>query len=249
MIIIKSDDEIQIMREAGRVTARILEGLKDYIKPGISTWDIDCFVEDTILKNGMTPSFKGYNGYPASVCVSINEEVIHGIPRKSRIIKNGDVVSVDVGSTWRGYVSDAARTYGIGAISEEARRLIRVTEDCFFEGLKYCRIDNRLSDISYAIQSTAEAAGFSVIRDFVGHGVGRDMHEAPQIPNFGRPNKGPKLVAGMTLAVEPMLSAGGYEVMILSDDWTAVTADGSLSAHYENTIVITDGEPALLTQL
>jgi methionyl aminopeptidase len=247
MIIIKSDDEIQIMRDSGHVTAKILEGLKGFVKPGISTWDIDCFVENIMKENGVTPTFKGYNGYPASVCVSINDEVIHGIPSKGRIIRNGDLVSVDVGCTYKGYVSDAARTYGAGLISEDARRLIEVTEKCFFEGLKCCRIGNRLSDISYTIQSTAESEGFSVVRDFVGHGVGRNMHEEPQIPNFGKPGRGPKLTKGMTLAVEPMVNAGGYEVTVLQDNWTAVTADGSLSAHYENSLVITDGEPELLT--
>ena len=249
MIIIKSDEEIQIMRDSGRVTASILDDLRRLIKPGVSTWDIDCFVEETILKNGMIPTFKGYNGYPASVCVSINEEIIHGIPSKSRIIKDGDVVSVDVGSTWKGYVSDAARTYGVGSVTDEALRLIAATEKSFFEGLKYCRIGCRLSDISYAIQSAAESEGFSVVRDFVGHGVGRSMHEEPQIPNFGRPNRGPRLAKGMTLAVEPMVNAGSYEVKVLQDNWTAVTVDGSLSAHYENTLVITDGEPELLTLL
>ncbi|MDR0570504.1 MAG: type I methionyl aminopeptidase [Clostridiales Family XIII bacterium] len=249
MIIIKSRDEIQIMREAGKVTAGILAALKDIVRPGLSTWEIDRYVEETILANGMTPTFKGYNGYPASACVSVNEEIIHGIPSKSKILREGDLVSVDVGCTWKGYVSDAARTYPVGAVSAEAERLVRVTEACFFEGLKHCREGVRLSDVSHAIQAKAESEGFSVVRDFVGHGVGREMHEEPQIPNFGKPGRGPRLVQGMTLAIEPMISAGGYETVVLQDNWTAVTADGSLSAHYENSVAITDGEPELLTLL
>ncbi|MDR1134765.1 MAG: type I methionyl aminopeptidase [Clostridiales Family XIII bacterium] len=249
MIIIKSNHEIQTMRESGRVTAGILRDLKDFVKPGVSTKDIDDFVEETIRGNGMTPTFKGYNGYPASACVSINEEVVHGIPRSDRLLAEGDIVSVDVGSTWKGYVSDAARTYPVGEISLAARKLIEVTEACFFEGIKYCREGFRLSDISHAIQTKAESEGFSVVRDFVGHGVGREMHEDPQIPNFGRPGKGPRIMKGMTFAIEPMINQGTWKVMVLEDNWTAVTVDRSLAAHYENTIVVTDGEPELLTLL
>ncbi|MDR2356039.1 MAG: type I methionyl aminopeptidase [Clostridiales Family XIII bacterium] len=247
MIIIKSPAEIQLMRESGRVTAAVLRALAQLIKPGISTKDIDDYVEKTISENGMTPTFKGYNGYPAAVCVSVNEEVIHGIPRKSRLLREGDIVSVDVGGTWKGYVSDAARTYAVGRIDDRARRLIEVTEACFFEGLKFCRAGCRLSDISHAIQCKAESEGFSVVRDFVGHGVGRDMHEEPQIPNYGKPGRGPRLAKGMVFAIEPMITAGSYEVEVLLDNWTAVTRDGSLSAHYENTVVITDDRPELLT--
>ncbi|MDR1572900.1 MAG: type I methionyl aminopeptidase [Clostridiales Family XIII bacterium] len=247
MIIIKSPAEIQLMRESGAVTGAILRDLARLIKPGVSTKDIADYVEKTISKNGMTPTFKGYNGFPASACVSVNEEVIHGIPRRSRLLRAGDIVSVDIGATWKGYVSDAARTYAVGAISDEARRLIDVTEACFFEGLKYCRVGCRLSDISHAIQSKAESEAFSVVRDFVGHGVGRNMHEEPQIPNYGKPGRGPRLAPGMVFAIEPMVNAGACEVEVLLDNWTAVTADGSLSAHYENTVVITDGDPELLT--
>jgi methionyl aminopeptidase len=247
MIIIKSPAEIQLMRESGKVTGAILRDLARLIGPGVSTKDIADYVEKTILESGMTPTFKGYNGFPASACVSVNEEVIHGIPRKSRLLRAGDIVSVDIGATWKGYVSDAARTYAVGAISDEARRLIDVTRACFFEGLKYCRVGCRLSDISHAIQCKAESERFSVIRDFVGHGVGRNMHEEPQIPNYGKPGRGPRLAQGMVFAIEPMVNAGAYEVEVLLDNWTAVTADGSLSAHYENTVVITDGEPELLT--
>jgi methionyl aminopeptidase len=247
MIILKSPAEIQLMRESGRVTAAVLCALRQLIKPGISTKDIGDYVEKTISENGMTPTFKGYNGYPASACVSVNEEVIHGIPKKSRLLREGDIVSVDVGATWKGYVRDAARTYAVGRIEDEARRLIEVTEACFFEGLRFCRVGCRLSDISYAIQRKAESEGFSVVRDFVGHGVGRDMHEEPQIPNYGKPGRGPRLAAGMVFAIEPMITAGSYEVEVLLDNWTAVTKDGSLSAHYENTVVVTEDRPELLT--
>ena len=213
------------MRESGKVTGYILKTLEDFIKPGMSTMDIDRYVEETIRKNKMIPSFKGYGGFPGSACVSINEEVVHGIPDKHRIIQEGDIVSVDVGSTYKGYVSDAARTYAIGKVEPEAQRLIDVTRESFFEGIKFARAGNRLSDISHAIQVHAEGAGFSVIRDFVGHGVGRDMHEDPQIPNYGKAGKGPRLVSGMVFAIEPMICQGGYEVETLLNDWTVVTAD------------------------
>ena len=189
------------MRESGKVTGYILKTLEDFIKPGMSTMDIDRYVEETIRKNKMIPSFKGYGGFPGSACVSINEEVVHGIPDKHRIIQEGDIVSVDVGSTYKGYVSDAARTYAIGKVEPEAQRLIDVTRESFFEGIKFARAGNRLSDISHAVQVHAEGAGFSVIRDFVGHGVGRDMHEDPQIPNYGKAGKGPRLVSGMVFAI------------------------------------------------
>lgn len=247
MIIIKSEEEIDLMRTSGKVTAYILKELENFIKPGMSTADIDRFVEETIVGNGMIPTFKGYGGFPASACVSVNEEVVHGIPSRKRIIREGDIVSVDVGVTYKGYVSDAARTYAVGSISEEAQRLIDVTRDSFFEGLKYCKVGYRLSDISHAIQKRAEGAGFSVIRDFVGHGVGQNMHEEPQIPNYGRPGRGPRLTPGMVFAIEPMICEGDYDVETLSNNWTVVTLDGKLAAHYENTVVITDGEPELLT--
>ena len=247
MIIIKSDQEIDIMRESGKVTAHILKELEHFIKPGVSTMDINLFVEKTILSNNMIPSFKGYNGFPASACVSINNEVVHGIPDAARFLKEGDIVSVDVGCTYKGYVSDAARTYPVGAISPEAQKLIDATRDSFFEGLKFCRPGYRLSDISHAIQLKAESEGFSVIRDFVGHGVGRAMHEEPQIPNYGKPGRGPRLAKGMVFAIEPMINQGTFEVDVLADNWTVVTLDGKLSAHYENTVVITDDEPELIT--
>ena len=247
MIIIKSDQEIELMREAGKVTGLVLKELENVIKPGISTADIDKFVEDTIRAHGMIPSFKGLYDFPASACISINEEVVHGIPDKKRILKDGDIVSVDVGSTYKGYCSDAARTYAVGEVSETARRIIDAARESFFAGMEFCKVGYRLSDVSHAIQQKAEGEGFSVIRDFVGHGIGQDMHEDPQIPNYGKPGRGPRLVKGMVFAIEPMICEGGYEVETLSNRWTVVTADGKLSAHYENTVVITDGEPELLT--
>ena len=247
MIIIKSDSEIDLMRESGKVTGYILKELENVIKPGLSTADVNHFVEKTIRDAGMIPTFLGYGGFPASACVSVNEEVVHGIPNKKRILREGDIVSVDVGSTYKGYVSDAARTYAVGEISEEARHLIDATRDSFFAGLEFCKVGCRLSDISHAIQASAEGEGFSVIRDYVGHGVGQQMHEDPQIPNFGRAGRGPRLAKGMVFAIEPMICEGTYDVRTLSNDWTVVTLDGKLSAHYENTVVITDGEPELLT--
>ncbi len=247
MIIIKSQQEIEIMKESGVITALILKELEKIIKPGITTKDIDEFVETTILNNKMIPSFKGYNGFPASACVSINDEVVHGIPSPLKVLKEGDIVSVDVGCTYRGYVSDAARTYPVGEIEPKAKKLIEVTRESFFKGLEFCKVGYRLSDISHAIQRCVEREGFSPVRDLVGHGIGRAMHEAPQIPNYGKPGRGPRLAAGMVFAIEPMINQGTFEVETLQDNWTVVTQDGKLSAHYENTVVITDGEPMLLT--
>ena len=247
MIIIKSKQEIDIMREAGKVTGQVLKELETFIKPGVSTKDIDSFVENFIRDKGMIPSFKGLYDFPASACVSVNEEVVHGIPSADRILREGDIVSVDVGTTYKGYASDAARTYGVGEISEDAQKLIDAAKDSFFAGMEFCKVGCRLSDISHAIQTKAEGEGFSVIRDYVGHGIGRDMHEDPQIPNFGKPGRGPRLTEGMVFAIEPMIAQGSYETDVLLDDWTVVTVDGKLAAHYENTVVITDGEPELLT--
>lgn len=247
MIIIKSDSEIDLMRESGRVTGFILRELETFIKPGLSTADVDRFVEKTIRDAGMIPTFKGYGGFPASACVSVNEEVVHGIPNKKRILREGDIVSVDVGSTYKGYVSDAARTYPVGNVSDVARHLMDATRDSFFAGLEFCRVGYRLSDISHAVQVSAESEGFGVIRDYVGHGVGQKMHEDPQIPNYGKAGRGPRLMAGMVFAIEPMITEKSYETRVLSNDWTVVTIDGGLAAHYENTVVITDGEPELLT--
>ena len=247
MIIIKSKQELELMREAGRVTAYILKELEQFMKPGVATIEIDRFVEKTVKEHGMIAAEKGCCGYPASICVSINDEVVHGIPSEDRILQDGDIVSVDLVVEHKGYMADAARTFGVGNISDEAKHLIETAERAFFEGIKYAREGHRLSDISHAIQSVVEGEGFGVIRDFVGHGIGHEMHEDPQIPNYGKPGKGPRLQRGMTLAIEPMICEGDWEVDVLLDDWTAVTVDGGLSAHYENTVVITDGEPELLT--
>ena len=247
MIIIKSRQELELMREAGKVTGYILKELEQFMKPGVATIEIDRYVEKTVKEYGMTAAEKGYCGYPASVCVSINDEVVHGIPSKKRILQDGDIVSVDLVVENKGYMADAARTYGVGTISPQAARLIETAERAFYEGIKYAKEGYRLSDVSHAIQSVVEGEGFGVIRDFVGHGIGREMHEDPQIPNFGKAGKGPRLQRGMTLAIEPMVCEGDWEVDVLLDDWTAVTVDGGLAAHYENTVVITDGEPELLT--
>ena len=247
MIIIKSEHEIEMMREAGKVTGQILRELKDVIKPGISTMDIDQYVERRVKEFGMIASEKGYCGFPGSVCTSVNEVVVHGIPSESCILNEGDIVSVDLVVEYKGYMADACRTYAVGEISPEAQHLIDTAEAAFFEGMKYAKVGNRLGDISHAIQQKVESEGFGVIRDFVGHGIGKDMHEEPQIPNYGKAGKGPRLVKGMTLAIEPMIVEGSYEVDVLLDDWTVVTIDGGLAAHYENTVVISDGEPELLT--
>ncbi|MDD7215289.1 MAG: type I methionyl aminopeptidase [Anaerovoracaceae bacterium] len=247
MIIIKSKQEIELMREAGKVASLILRELKDLVKPGISTMEIDRFVEKTVKAHGMKAAEKGYCGYPASVCTSVNEEVVHGIPSKKRILREGDIVSVDLVVEYKGYMADAARTYAVGRVSPEAEELIKTAEDAFWKGIQFAKVGCRLSDISHAVQTEVEGRGFGVIRDFVGHGIGNKMHEDPQIPNYGKAGKGPRLQAGMTLAIEPMICQGSYEVDVLLDDWTAVTVDGGLAAHYENTVVITDGEPELLT--
>ena len=249
MIVIKSDDDIAMMRIPAKVTAEILRDLRGYIRPGLSTKDIDDFIGRRIADAGMVSGFKGYGGFPGCACVSPNEMIVHGIPSKDTILKEGDIVSVDAGAIYKGWNSDMARTYPVGTISEEAERLIRVTRACFFEGLKYCRAGNYVSDISHAVQQYAEAEGFGVIRDYVGHGVGRELHEDPSVPNFGRPGRGAKLRKGMVLAIEPMISQGTYEVDLLDDGWGAVTRDRKLAAHYENTVVITDGEPEVITLL
>lgn len=247
MIIIKSQREIDLMKDACKVTGEILRNLEDFIKPGISTMDINEFVENAIAKHNMKPTFKGYAGFPAGACVSVNEEIVHGIPSASRILKEGDIVSIDTGATYKGYCSDAARTYAVGEISEAARKLIDVTKQSFFEGVKYATPGNRIHDIGHAVSVYAEANGMGVIRDYTGHGVGRTLHEDPQIPNYGTPGTGAKLKPGMTLAIEPMLTQGSYGTIVLDNDWTVITDDGLLSAHYENTVVITDGEPEILT--
>ena len=244
---IKSAREIELMRAAGKILAKVHENLGRELKPGMSTWEIDKLGEEMIRSYGCIPSFKNYNGYPASVCVSVNDEVVHGIPTKKRLIKPGDIVSLDIGVIYKGYHSDAARTHGIEEISKEAAVLIERTRQSFFEGIKYAKEGYHLHDISNAIGTYAESFGYGVVRDLVGHGIGANLHEDPQIPNFVQGRRGPKLRAGMTLAIEPMINAGCYDVEWLDDDWTVVTADGSWSAHYENTVLITSGEPEILT--
>lgn len=246
-VTIKSAREIELMREAGRLLAEVHEELAAFIKPGISTKDIDRLGEKLIRDRGCIPNFLNYNGYPASICVSVNDEVVHGIPNKHHILKEGDIVSLDAGLIYKGYHSDAARTHGVGKISEEAQRLIDVTRQSFFEGIKYAKAGNRLHDISNTIGAYAESFGYGVVRDLVGHGIGTALHEDPQIPNFKQLRRGIKLMPGMTLAIEPMINAGTWEVCWMDDDWTVVTEDGALSAHYENTVLITDGEPEILT--
>lgn len=248
-VTIKSAREIELMREAGKILAKTHEELAKAIKPGISTMDIDRLGEKIIRSYGCIPSFKNYNGYPASICVSVNDEVVHGIPNSRRILQEGDIVSLDAGVIYKGYHSDAARTYGVGKISPEAEKLIEVTRQSFFEGIKYAKAGNHLNDISSAIQAYAESFGFSVVRDLVGHGIGEHLHEDPEVPNFAQRRKGIKLVPGMTLAVEPMINAGRLDVAWLDDDWTVVTEDGSLSAHYENTILICEDGPEILSLL
>lgn len=246
MIILKSGKEIGYMREAGKIVAYTHEAVKDIIKPGITTKELDEIAEATINKYGALPAFKGYHGFPASICTSINEQVVHGIPGL-KTLQDGDIISVDIGAVYNGYYGDAAKTHAVGNVSEEALKLMKVTRQCFYEGLKFCREGNRLSDISYAIQSYVEANGFSVVRDYVGHGIGQNMHEEPQIPNFGNPGKGPRLAMGMVLAIEPMVNAGTYKVETLLDNWTVVTVDRKISAHYEHTVAITRDEPIILT--
>lgn len=233
------------MRKAGKITAAARSIARQAIADGISTKEIDREVNHFIRKSGAIPTFLGYGGFPASACISVNEEVIHGIPGK-RIVRSGDIVSVDVGATFAGFVGDCAGTYPCGEVSEEAKKLMAVTRQSFFEGIKFARPGYRVNDIGSAIQEYVESNGYSVVRDYVGHGVGRNMHEAPEVPNFSR-KPSPRLVPGMTIAVEPMVNVGGWEVKVLSNEWTVVTVDGSLSAHYENTILITDGEPEILT--
>lgn len=244
---IKTPQEIELMREAGRILALVHEGLAKEIKPGMSTLDIDRLGEEMIRSFGCIPSFKNYCGYPASICVSVNEEVVHGIPREERILKEGDIVSLDAGVIYKGYHSDAARTVGVGEISEEARLLIERTRLSFFEGMKKAVAGNHLYDISAAIGDYAESFGYGVVRDLVGHGIGTHLHEEPEIPNFRKFGRGIKLRPGMTLAVEPMINQGTWQVNWLDDEWTVVSRDASLSAHYENTILITNGKPELLT--
>ena len=246
MIVIKNGQELRNMRQACRITAAARALAGEMVRPGVSTRQIDKAVHDYIVAQGAKPSFLNYNGFPASACISVNSCVIHGIPG-GYTLKEGDIVSIDVGAFYKGFHGDCAATFACGAISTEAQKLIDVTTQSFFEGMKFATKGKRVQDISHAIQTYVESNGFSVVRSFVGHGVGAQLHEEPEVPNFGAPGRGPRLLPGMTLAIEPMVNAGVYDVRVLKDGWTTVTADGKLSAHYENTVLITDGEPEILT--
>ena len=246
-VTIKSEHEIELMREAGRILAITHDEMAKIVRPGISTMDINRKGEEVIRSFDCIPSFLNYRGYPASICVSVNDEVVHGIPSKKRILQEGDIVSLDAGVIYKGYHSDAARTHAVGEISEEDKRLIDITKQSFYEGIKFAKEGNHLFEISKAIQDFVEANGYSVVRDLVGHGIGKQLHEEPQIPNFKPIGRGMKLRKGMTLAIEPMVNMGAFDVWMLEDDWTVVTKDGEKSAHYENTVLITDGEPELLS--
>ena len=246
MIKIKSPREISLMRQAGKITAAARNLAGKMVTAGTTTREIDKAVHDFIISQGATPTFLGYSGYPASICISVNDELIHGIPG-NRVLRDGDVVSIDVGATKDGYVGDCAATFIVGEGTEENRKLVEVTRQSFFEGMKYAREGYRVSDISHAIQEYVEANGFSVVREYVGHGVGSEMHESPEVPNYGKPGRGPRLVRGMTIAVEPMVNQGKAEIRVLQDGWTVVAADGKNTAHYENTILITSGDPEILT--
>lgn len=247
MITIKSKSEVEKMRAAGRITGDTLKMLEEHIKPGVTTEQLDQIARNYIVSKGATPSFLKYNGYPKSICTSLNDEVVHGIPNKNVVLSEGDIISIDVGAFKDGYHSDAARTFPVGKISKEAQKLIDVTKMSFFEGIKYAVHGAKLGDISSAIQEYVEGNGFSVVRDLVGHGIGRKLHEDPSVPNFGTKGRGVKLAAGMTLAIEPMVNEGEFDVSVLDDDWTVVTNDGKLSAHYENTILITRDKCEILT--
>ena len=247
MVVIKNSEQLILMRRAGKITAEALMVAREAIRPGVSTKDVDTKIRNFIEKCGAVPSFLGYNGFPGSACISINREVIHGIPSPKVIIREGDIVKVDVGARYRGYNGDSARTFPVGKVSDEALRLISVTEESFYEAMKVAKAGNRVGDIGHAVESFVISNGFSVVREFVGHGVGRELHEDPQIPNYGNAGRGARLYSGMTLAVEPMVNMGGAGVKVMKDGWTVETLDGSLSAHYENSIAITDGDPIILT--
>ena len=249
MFVIKNSEQLSLMRRAGRITAEALLVARDAIRPGISTKELDTKIRHYIEKCGATPSFLGYGGFPGSACISINEEVIHGIPSDRKILKEGDIVKIDVGARYRGYNGDSARTYPVGKVSDEALRLISVTEKSFYEAMKFAKAGCRVGDIGFAVENFVISNGFSVVRDYVGHGVGAELHEEPEIPNFGRAGRGVRLYSGMTLAIEPMVNVGTADVRVLRDGWTVVTLDGKLSAHYENSIAVTESDPIVLTDV
>ena len=249
MIIIKNSEQLKLMKQAGIITAEALLVAKEAVRPGITTKELDAKIRHHIEKCGATPSFLGYNGFKGSACISINNEVIHGIPSAKRQLAEGDIVKIDVGARYRGYNGDSARTFPVGKVSDEALRLISVTEQSFYEAMKFAKAGNRIGDVGFAVENFVISNGYTVVRDYTGHGVGADLHEEPEIPNYGRAGRGARLYSGMTLAIEPMVNAGGEKVKVLSDGWTVVTSDGKLSAHYENSIAITDGDPIILTEV
>ena len=247
MVIIKNSEQLELMKKAGKITAEALLIARDVIKPGISTKEIDTKIRRFIEKCGAVPSFLGYGGFPGSACISVNDEVIHGIPSEKVILRDGDIVKIDVGARYRGYNGDSARTYTVGKVSEEALRLIEVTEKSFWEAMKVAKAGNRIGDIGFAVENFVISNGFTVVRDYVGHGVGAELHEDPNIPNFGNAGRGARLYSGMTLAIEPMVNAGKADVRVQKDGWTVKTLDGKLSAHYENSVLVTDSDPYILT--
>lgn len=249
MITLKSERELALMREAGHIVALAHKAVRDAIRPGISTAELDKIAYDVITSNGATPSFLNYNGFPATICASVNEVVIHGIPSKNTILKDGDIISVDIGACYKGYHGDCAKTFFVGSVSEEKRQLVEVTTQSLYEGLKFARPGNRLSDISHAIEEYARSFGYSIVLEYTGHGVGHALHEDPAVPNYGAPGKGPILKKGMTLAIEPMVNMGTHRVKVLKDNWTVVTQDKKPSAHYEHSIVITDDGYEILTKI
>ena len=249
MIKLKNSEQIELMKIAGRITGEALLVAEEAVREGISTWELDRIIRAYIEKSGAKPTFLGYGGFPGSACISVNEEVIHGIPSKKKILREGDIVKVDVGACYRGYNGDSARTFPVGKISDEAKRLIEVTKQSFFEAVKLALVGNRIGDIGSAVQDCAEAAGYSVVRKYVGHGVGAELHEDPEVPNFGTKGRGVRIYSGMTLAIEPMVNQGTADVNVLDNGWTVVTADGKLSAHYEHSIAVTDNGPLLLTDV
>jgi methionyl aminopeptidase len=248
MLVLKSEREIEYMKDAGKIVAETHQEMKKAVKPGITTGELDRIAENFILSKGAVPAFKGYRDYPATICASVNEEVVHGIPGERELLE-GDIISIDIGAVINGYYGDSAATLPIGEVSAEAKRLLEVTEKCLYEGIEMAKVDNRLTDISHAIQTYVEKNGFSVVRDFVGHGIGSELHEPPQIPNYGLPGRGPRLKPGLCLAIEPMVNIGGYEVATIRDNWTVVTEDGSLSAHFEHSIAVTEEGPIILTKV
>ena len=247
MIHLKNSQEISAMKDAGRITGEALLAARDAVRPGVSTEEINRVIEHYIRKCGAEPTFLGYGGFPASACISINDEVIHGIPSRKRILREGDIVKIDTGATYRGYVGDSARTIPVGNVSEQAKKLIRVTRDSFFAGAEQVKVGNRLGDVGHAIDALVTENGFSTVRRYVGHGIGTDMHESPDVPNYGTPGRGIRLCAGMTVAIEPMVNTGTYDVREMPDGWTVKTADGGLSAHYENTLALTSDGVLILT--